>query len=215
MRSRTCATALAVALTIAACSPQPKTAVLPPAKTVPATVSTPSPVPLPGSSASVTTKTSVPAQPTTGEPTALVSTASPAAPTLTAGQAYSLTRRAYEAANIAFRTGDTTAYKAAVGKGCKCLALVQFMEGLKNKHEVLKGGLFTNLQVRDFFFNSVGSTVSAFYTGSAGKITSAAGKEVGVVYARMQSQDAVTLQYNGNVWYVADISSLSQGREIR
>ncbi len=220
VRAKGCAAAIAL-LVLSACSTTPKTAVLPPVPTPPSTTANAVTTPPAPSSATLSPGTATPPSavttPTTPAPTgptALPPVTAPTGPTLTASQAYAMVRRAYDAANIAFRTGDTTAYRAAVGKGCRCLTLVQFMDGLAKKHEKLTGGLFVNVRVQDFMFDKIGSQVSAFYTGSVGRITDAHGRITGTVAARSESQDAVTLQYDGRAWYVANISNLTPGREL-
>lgn len=216
VRAKGCAAAIAL-LVLSACSTTPKTAVLPPVPTTPPTTAnaatTPPPPPTTAPSTTVPTSPATTGPTPTG-PTALPPVTAPTGPTLTADQAYAMVRRAYDAANIALRTGDTTAYRAAVGKGCRCLTLVQFMDGLAKKHEKLTGGLFVNVRVQDFMFDKIGSQVSAFYTGSVGRITDAHGHITGTVAARSESQDAVTLQYDGRAWYVANISNLTPGREL-
>ncbi len=213
VRAKACAAATAL-LALSACSTTPKTAVLPPVPTSPPTtanaVTTPPPPPTTAPSTTTPTSPAITGPTPTG-PTALPPVTAPTGPTLTASQAYAMVRRAYDAANIAFRTGDTTAYRAAVGKGCRCLTLVQFMDGLAKKHEKLTGGLFVNVRVQDFMFDKIGSQVSAFYTGSAGVIRNAKGETVDTVDATAESQDAVTLQYDGKRWYISNISSLTQG----
>lgn len=217
VRAKGCAAAIAL-LVLSACSTTPKTAVLPPVPTPPSTTANAvNTLPPPPTTAPSTTIPTSPATtgPTPTGPTALPPTAAATGPTLTADQAYSMARRAYAAANIAFRTGDTSAYRAAVGKGCRCLTLVRFVDGLAKKHERLTGGLVTQLRVQDFVFDRIGSTVSAFYTGSSGSITDAQGKVTGTVVARTESQDAVTLQFDGAAWYIANISNLTRGKELR